>query len=226
MENSCRKKYKLFPKKWILASRYSEFRRNSALIPANAGLFHYAGNNPVRYIDPDGRYILKIKNEVVRKKLYKLYDSSKTFKQQVNRLLESKNTSGQKVCLVITTQTSKYAGNTVTNDSDVTEDLNVLGIDKNGKPFIPDKILKGEKDIQVININLDLDRIERKGLDFNEVFAEEIAHAANILDYKNSDEWNTIAKKEDEDYDYNSRPREIYAKNIAKKILEELKNAK
>ncbi len=55
MENSCRKKYKLFPKKWILASRYSEFRRNSALIPANAGLFHYAGNCPVRYIDPDGK---------------------------------------------------------------------------------------------------------------------------------------------------------------------------
>ena len=56
MENSCRKKYKPFPKKWILASRHSEFRRNSALIPANAGLFHYAGNNPIRYIDPTGAF--------------------------------------------------------------------------------------------------------------------------------------------------------------------------
>ena len=29
---------------------FGGFRRNSALVPANAGLFHYAGNNPVRYI--------------------------------------------------------------------------------------------------------------------------------------------------------------------------------
>ena len=56
MENSCLKKYKPSPKKWIFASRRTGLRRNSALIPANAGLFHYAGNNPVRYIDPDVRF--------------------------------------------------------------------------------------------------------------------------------------------------------------------------
>ncbi|MBP5436427.1 MAG: hypothetical protein J6Y30_00440 [Treponema sp.] len=84
MENSCREKYKPSPKKWILASSYPEFRRNSALVPANAGLFHYAGNNPVRYIDPDGRKIVlegdyKQKKDIVEwinKYSYIQYDTS------------------------------------------------------------------------------------------------------------------------------------------------------
>lgn len=34
------------------------YRRNTCLRLTNAGLFHYAGNNPVRYIDPTGNYVI------------------------------------------------------------------------------------------------------------------------------------------------------------------------
>ena len=64
MENSCRKNLKQSSKKWVIASCYPKFRRNSALRSTNADLYHYACNCPVRYIDPAGLYDQDHENKV------------------------------------------------------------------------------------------------------------------------------------------------------------------
>ena len=52
-----------FSKGWISALKIEENTRKRTVIPTNLRLYHYAGNNPVIYIDPDGRIRDFVRND-------------------------------------------------------------------------------------------------------------------------------------------------------------------
>lgn len=55
MRNAERKFYTQNSHNWLPAVKFTETRRKLRLVPTNGNLYHYGGNNPLRYIDPDGR---------------------------------------------------------------------------------------------------------------------------------------------------------------------------
>ena len=46
-----------FSRNWLSAVKFAETRRIRLAVSANCDLYHYAGNNPVKYTDPDGREV-------------------------------------------------------------------------------------------------------------------------------------------------------------------------
>ena len=66
MTSAERKNYRASSKSWLSAVKFAETRRIRLAAPANCDLYHYAGNNPVKYTDPTGMMdeSLEIPNKV------------------------------------------------------------------------------------------------------------------------------------------------------------------
>ena len=60
-----RKNYQSSSKNWLSAVKFAEKRRIRLGAPANCDLYHYAGNNPVKYTDPDGKKVFNNSDEYV-----------------------------------------------------------------------------------------------------------------------------------------------------------------
>ena len=130
MRNAERKFYTQNSHNWLPAVKFTETRRKLRLVPTNGNLYHYGGNNPVKYIDPDGEDIIVDGDSDNRSTILNLINSlSETqYKYTENNELEIDNTKinekGSSIYsnainnLINNGQTRIQIGNTYRNEND------------------------------------------------------------------------------------------------------------
>ena len=185
----------------------------------NGDLYAYAGNNPVRYIDPDGKSIYNRVNTRIARAIKTLYDKSETFKNIYRSLASGDNRQGNKLFVMIVDSSCKYAGNTQSQDCKIEAPASVVTYIKDDDYSV--ETLSPETDVQAIIINIDLDIVDSHNLNILNVVAEEFAHAEKASEV-GTEKWNARASAENM-LPYKERPEEIRAKNVVLKIMQEIK---
>ena len=224
--NSCtNKKYNFPHKNWLFLLNVHEKQWKKASRPTYSNLYAYAANNPVHYIDPDGRLVIKGNNSILSFYINQLYINSPTFQKQYDKLFQEENGINQKFLVVLSTNNYIFPGNTVTNDSKVLFNIVVSGLNKTDN-YVTNYELKEGEIVQGIFINIDLEQIAEKLLNVYEVISEEICHAVDCASY-GAEKWNEKCLEEDSKYEnYFEKPREIFAKELTKIIMQEIFNEK
>ena len=162
MTSAERKNYRASSKSWLSAAKFIEKRKTPALAPTNCDLYHYAGNNPVKYTDPDGKNIIIDGDSDNRGIILSLINSlSETqYKYTETNELEIDNTKinekGSSIYsnainnLINNGQTRIQLGNTYRNENDEQVPLPLAAID--GKPQAG--YTYGSTEAKIMHINI------------------------------------------------------------------------
>jgi RHS repeat-associated protein len=207
-----------------------EARKRNGSLPGMGGVFnyvnlhvyHYAGNNPVKYTDPDGKY-LSITNDTIYNAINKLYRSSRTFRHALNRFAADKNTFFEFI-----------EGETGTGDYGVVDPRKgamsenaTLATFEDNKGFFEEEVLAGT-DMILTKIKIDLNKIyadaEDRGLSRETALmwtiAHEVSHGNDFLDMGFDDFWNEVNSHADKEWD--DKPHEQKAEKFALQVFDEV----
>jgi RHS repeat-associated protein len=204
-----------------------EARKRNGNLPGQGGVFnyvnlhvyHYGGNNPIKYVDPNGRDIVLIGRDVTRAFNY-LYSNSSTFRDNANKLLSSKNNLDERLVLFITEGTGNNPGNIQTETGPAERAVPLTyTLDENGN--LQQGSIEKDELIQFIHINIDVNKINDRRLSILEVLTEEVMHAADAASMGSS-AFNDAVMREHAEYKYGQGPLESSAKERTQTVLNEL----
>jgi RHS repeat-associated protein len=189
----------------------------------NAHLYHYAGNNPVKYTDPDGKYIT-ITDTRIATAFNQMYKTSEIFRNVINNFARDENILFQFSDVKIST--GEY-GNTNPRSETIPENsITVFTLNNEGQ--LTEVELAGGTDILVVFMNINVEKLssdaDEKGhsadLYLMTTIAHETGHGKDAQEKGFTGFWQEV--KEEENMRYNERPSEIRNDNFAVKVMREV----
>jgi hypothetical protein len=202
-------------------------KKHNQILPGMGGVYntinlhyyHYAGKNPVRYFDLDGKDI-RISGRFISQAIDYLYKNSPTFQTSLRKKKKKNNNLGERLVVYISKGKGNYPGFTQTDKGPTVMAIpKTLTIDENGE--LQYGSIKESEIIQFISITIDTEKIMERNLNFLEVLIEEIMHAVTATNI-GSIAFNEAIIREERLYDYDDRPLEKRAKQWIQRVFNEL----